>query len=77
MKKILRGAGQSSMPLPVQTPVLNCFRDVFGLDLLTARQITDCSADLKHLDKDLLYTTYEYPEFVPAITIRWGELATL
>jgi len=26
-------------------------------------------------NKDLLYTTYEYPEFVPVVTIKWDELA--
>jgi hypothetical protein len=33
------------------------------------------SGGLKYPNKDLLYTTYEYPEFVPTITIKWEELA--
>jgi len=44
------------------------------LDLFASRQIADRSGDLKYPNKDLLYTTYEYPEFVPAVTIRWAEL---
>ena len=64
-----------SIPLPVQTSILNSFRDVFGLDLFAVGEITNCSGDFKYPNKDLLYTTYEYPEFVPVVTIKWDELA--
>ncbi len=47
------------------------------LDLFTTRQIADSSGDFKYPNKDLLYTTYEYPEFVPTVTIDWSELAAL
>ena len=40
----------SPIPLPVQTPILNRLRDMLGLDLLTARQITDRSGDLSLLE---------------------------
>ncbi len=48
---------------------------MLGLNLLAARQIADRSADFKYPNKDLLYTTYEYPEFVSVVTIKWDELA--
>jgi len=44
------------------------------LNLLASRQIADRSGDFKYPNKDMLYTTYEYPEFVPTVTIRWEEL---
>jgi hypothetical protein len=53
---------------------LDRFSDMFGLDLLVAGEITDRSGDFKYPNKDLLYTAYEYPEFVPTVTIRWEEL---
>ena len=50
-------------------------RDMFGLDLLATRQIANRSGDFKYPNKDLLYTSHEYPEFVPVVTIKWDELA--
>jgi len=61
--------------LAIQRTVLNGFGNMLGLDLFTARQITDRAGDFKYPNKDLLYTTYEYPEFVPVVTIKWDELA--
>jgi hypothetical protein len=43
--------------------------------LLAMVQITDGPRKFKYPNKDLLYTTYEYPEFVPVVTIKWDELA--
>ncbi len=61
--------------MPVQASILNRLRNMLGLNLLAARQIADRSADFKYPNKDLLYTTYEYPEFVSVVTIKWDELA--
>ena len=36
----------------------------------TAGKICDGSRNFKYSNKDLLYATYEYPEFVSAVTIR-------
>jgi hypothetical protein len=45
------------------------------LDLFALCQIADRSDDFKNPNKDLLYTTYEYPEVIPVVTIKWDELA--
>ena len=47
---------------------------MFRLDVFAFRQIADRSGDLKYPNKNLLYTTYKYPDFVPVIPIRWEEL---
>jgi len=56
---------------------LDCLGDMLGLNLFAAGQVADRSGDFKYPNKDLLYTAYEYPEFVPIVTIRWFELVTL
>jgi hypothetical protein len=63
--------------LPIPAPMPNRFSEMLRLDLLIASQIADRSGDLKYPNKDLLYTTYEYPEFVPTVTIQWEALAAL
>ena len=48
---------------------------MLGLDLFTRSQITDSPSDFKYPNKDMLYTTYEYLEVIPVVTIKWDELA--
>lgn len=50
---------------------------MLGLDLLRGCQVGNSATDFKYPNKDLLYTTYEYPEFVLTVTIRCEELAAL
>ncbi len=50
---------------------------MLGLDLITACQVADRSGDFKYPNKDLLYTTYEYSEFVPVVFIGWEALVFL
>jgi len=41
-----RRAGKSHSP--IQTPILNCFGDVGGLEFLGAGEVSDCAAHFKH-----------------------------
>jgi hypothetical protein len=47
---------------------------MLGLDLLGTCEVADRPRNFKNANKDRLYTTHEYPEFVSVVTIRWTEL---